>query len=88
MDGVKSLFRMSLTEYKKALSIYVQNGYVTEHVQINKQISGLYKKLSTLEDDPTRKGLMLMKRRELIQPLVDGISSKAYVGLWRVIIFL
>jgi len=74
---------MSLTEYKKALSIYVLDGFVTEHVQISKQISGLYKTLAKLEEDNKRKCLMIAKRRELIQPLVDGISPKAYVGLWR-----
>ena len=78
---------MALTEYKKALSVYKLDGYVTEHIQINKQISGLYKKLSQLEPDQSRQALMLLKRRELIQPLVDGISPKAYIGLWRVKFF-
>jgi hypothetical protein len=88
MDGVKSFFRMALTEYKKALSVYLLDGFVTEHVEINKQISHLYKKLGYLENDPGRQALMLLKRRELVQPLVDGISPKHYVGIWRVTQFI
>ena len=88
MDGVKSFFRMALTEYKKALSVYLLDGFVTEHVEINKQISHLYKKFGYLENEPGRQALMLLKRRELVQPLVDGISPKHYVGLWRVTHFI
>ena len=87
MDGIKSQFRMGLTEYKKALTVYVLDGHVTEFVNISKMISLLYKRLAGLETDPSRAGLMLQKRKELIDPIVNAISPKNYTGLWRVSYF-
>ena len=88
IDGVKSLFRMALTEYKKALQVYVMDGFVTDHVQIQKCISQLYKRLIRQEKEPTRVSAMLLKRIEAVKPIVETISPKAYVGLWRVYIFI
>jgi hypothetical protein len=34
MSDAKTLFRLSNTQYKKALEYYVLDGYVTENVQI------------------------------------------------------
>ena len=51
MDDAKTLFRLSNTQYKKALEYYVLDGYVSEHVQIQQGISMLYKHLAKIEPD-------------------------------------
>jgi hypothetical protein len=81
---ITTLFKMSMTQYKKAGSTFVLDGFVTEHVQICKQQSELYKILANLEEKPGRKYAMGNKRSELITPLFQEISSKHYIGVWRV----
>ena len=44
--------------------------------------------MATLEDSEARKYAMGTKRNELIAPLFEKISSKHFIGMWRVIIFL
>lgn len=60
---------MAMTQYKKASNLFVLDGYVTEHVQIAKQMSELYKILGDLEEKPGRKYAMGNKRAEIITPL-------------------
>lgn len=60
------------------------DGYVTEHVQIAKQKSSLYKIMATLEESDARKYAMGAKRSELISPLFEKINSKHFIGMWRV----
>lgn len=85
---IATIFKMAMTQYNKAAEIFVLDGYVTEHVQIVKQKSNLYKLMATLEDSEARKYAMGTKRNELIAPLFEKISSKHFIGMWRVIIFL
>jgi KIF-binding protein len=82
-DEVKTLFKMAMTEYKKGTEVYVLDGFVTEHVNICKQMSSLYKVLSTLETEAERRAAMEFKRKELIDPLYKLINPKVYIGLWR-----
>ena len=82
-DEVKTLFKMAMTEYKKGVEVYVLDGFVTEHVNICRQMSGLYKVLSVLEPDAERRAAMELKRKELIDPLFKVINPKVYIGLWR-----
>lgn len=82
-EEVKTLFRMAMTEYKKGAEVYVLDGFVTENVNICKQMSGLYKALASLEPDAERRVAMELKRKELIDPLYKLINPKVYIGLWR-----
>jgi hypothetical protein len=43
LDDAKKLFRLANTQFKKALEHFVLDGFVTEHVQIQQGICGLYK---------------------------------------------
>ncbi len=83
-EEVKELFKMANTEYKKALETYPLDGHVTEHVNILKEISRLYKHLSLLETDTERKVSMELRRKELIDPVYKSLNPKVYVSLWRV----
>ena len=81
---ITELFKMAMTQYKKALEIYELDGFVTEHCNIVKRMSELYKVMADLEDDFNRIYAMGLKRSQLIKPLFDEISPKHFIGLWRV----
>ena len=70
LDECKSLFRKSNTQFKKALEVYVLDGYVTEHIDILHAISKLYHNLCRLDKSRERVCGMLEKRRELLEPLL------------------
>jgi len=80
VEYAKHLFRLSNTQFKKALDYFVLDGFVTEHVQIKQAISKLYKYLTTLEAEPIRVFGMLERRRDLLEPLAAELSPKAYEG--------
>lgn len=83
-EEVKILFKMAMTEYKKAMEVYPLDGYVTEHCNIVKEVSRLYKTLSSLETDPDRRAAMETKRKDLVDPIYKSLNPKVYIGLWRV----
>ena len=66
VEACKSLFRQANTQFKKALEVFVLDGYVTEHIDILFSQSRLYKSLTLLERSPERKSSMLDKRREML----------------------
>lgn len=84
VNDIKTLFKMAMTQFKKASGIFVLDGYVTEHVNIVKQMSKLYLTLSRIEEKKSRIYAMNLRRAELIKPLHAEISPKHYVNLWRV----
>lgn len=84
LNDIKTLFKMAMTEYKKALSIFVLDGYVTEHANILKQMSRLYLSISKLETKKSRIYAMNKRRAEMVEPLYKEISPKHYINLWRV----
>lgn len=82
-DEVKTLFKMIMTEYRKALEVYPLDGYVTEHCNVIKEMSRAYKTLSSLETDLDRRVAMEFKRKELIEGIYKVLNPKVYIGLWR-----
>lgn len=54
IEEAKMIFRLSNTQLLKALEVYVLDGYVTENVEINKDISCIYRYLSSMEEDSGR----------------------------------
>lgn len=83
-DDIKTLFKMIMTEYRKALEVYPLDGFVTEHCNVIKEMSSAYKTLSRLESDADRRVAMEQKRKEMIHPIYKVINPKVYIGLWRV----
>ncbi|CAD8056516.1 unnamed protein product [Paramecium sonneborni] len=77
-DEIKSLFRQANTLYKKAMSIFVLDGFVTEHIQMLSEISIMYKVIMSLETDPNNIIAFLEKRLDLLLPVFNTINPKAY----------
>jgi hypothetical protein len=59
LEGCKSLFRQANTQFKKALEVFVLDGYVTEHIEVLFSQSRLYRSLALLEKSGERKCSML-----------------------------
>jgi hypothetical protein len=83
IEQAKLLFRLSNTQFKKALNFYVLDGYVTEHININKFISQLYKYLTFFETDNNRIFQMLDRRIGLLEPIIKEINPKTFIVQWQ-----
>ena len=83
LEQAKTLFRLSNTQFKKALTYYKMDGYVTEHIQINMDISQLYKLLIQFENDNNRVFAMEERRINLLEPIYNTINHKVYVIQWQ-----
>jgi KIF-binding protein len=86
IEACKSLFRQANTQFKKALEVFVLDGYVTEHIEVLFSQSRLYRSLALLETKAERKASMLDKRREMLEPLLKELNPKAYPGTWQKIL--
>ena len=78
LDDAKTLFRLANTQFKQALTFFVLDGYVTEHVQIKQHISSLYKHLAKLELDQSRVEMMTKRRAESLEALQGQLNPQAY----------
>ena len=61
---------MANTQLKKALEIYLLDGFVTEHIEILHAQSRLYWNLSKIDKSRERVVSMLEKRRQMLEPLL------------------
>ena len=83
LEEAKSLFRKGNTQLKRALEIFVMDGYVTDHIKITQTISQLYKYLIFFEPDNARIFSMEDRRINLLEPIVKAINHKVYVIQWQ-----
>ena len=77
-EEILKLFRTSNTQYKKSMSFFVLDGYVTEHIAMSQEISAMIKDLSSIENDNISKISFLEKRLGLIDPIRIVLNPKAY----------
>ena len=83
LEDAKSIFRKGNTQLKRALQIFVMDGYVTDHIKITQTISQLYKYLILFEPDNARIFAMEDRRINLLEPMVKAINHKVYVIQWQ-----
>lgn len=79
-EALMKVFRQANTQYKKALSLFVLDGYVTEHVEMTQEISNMLKHLLYLEKDGGKRMALLEKRKDLLEPVHKQLNPKAYPG--------
>lgn len=84
VEQAKQLFRLANTQFKKSLEYFVLDGFVTEHINIKREISQLYKHLTFFEKENSRIFAMLDRRVELLEPLISQINEKVYIIQWQV----
>ena len=78
IDDAKTLFRLANTQFKRALEVYVLDGFVTEHVLMKQGMSQLYRHLIQLEQSDQRKMMMLTRRIEMLEPLQKELNPNHY----------
>ena len=83
IEDAKSLFRLGNTQLKKALKIFILDGFVTDHIKITQTISQLYKYLIFFETDNGRIFAMEERRINLLEPIYKAINHKVYVMQWQ-----
>ncbi|CAG9318986.1 unnamed protein product [Blepharisma stoltei] len=83
IDSAKELFKLANTSFKHALDYFVIDGYVTEHIEMKRDISSLYRLLSYFEMDENRIIAMAQRRLELLEGYTRDINKQAYSQLWQ-----
>jgi hypothetical protein len=78
-EQARDLFRRSRAEYTKALEYYVLDGFVTDHITVQQEISKLYHSLACFETSMKRIAAMEKRRIQLLQPIGDDINNEHYV---------
>lgn len=82
-EGIAKIFRLSNTQYKKALGYFVLDGYVTENVEMSQEMSEMMKNLYLIEPDANRRLALLEKRKDLLEPLQKQLNPKAYPAFYQ-----
>lgn len=83
LEEAKELFRKANSCLKEAMEFFVIDGYVTEHVEMKRDLCRLYKFLSVFEPDQKRLLAMTNRRLELIEGYTQELNSSAYPQLWQ-----
>lgn len=83
IEPAKEIFKIANNHFKVALEYFVIDGYVTEHIEMKKDISGLYKSLCYFEKSDARVMAMLSRRLELIEDFTKEINKQSYSTLWQ-----
>lgn len=83
IEAAKEVFKVANTHFKVALEYFVIDGYVTEHIEMKKDISGLYKCLCYFENSDARIFAMMTRRLELIENFTKEINKQSYSTLWQ-----
>ena len=83
LEEAKTVFRLGNTQLKKALKIFVMDGFVTDHIKISQAISHLYKYLIFFETDNGRIFAMEERRINILEPIYKAINHKVYVMQWQ-----
>lgn len=78
LEDAKSLFRLANTQFKRALSYFVLDGFVTENVTINQAISQCYRHLTKLEPERKRIATMHLKRIEILELMQNELNPNTY----------
>ena len=65
------------------MSIFVLDGFVTEHIQMLSEISIMYKVIMNLEPDPNNIIAYLDKRLDILMPVFNAINPKAYQNTYE-----
>ena len=83
LEQAKSLFRLSNTQFKKALTYYNIQYYPNQHIQIYQNISHLYKLLISFETDSSRIFAMEERRINILKNIFNSIDKNENNTQWQ-----
>ena len=81
------VFKLARVCYEKSLHYFVMDGRVTEHVNVQQEISKLYMYLSAFETAWKRAVGMHTRRVSLLSPLYDELNKNVFVVLCKELSF-
>ncbi len=84
IEQAKQIFRLSNTQLKRSLDYFKLDGYVSEYIQIHKELSNLYKYLTFFETDNSRIFGMMERRMNMLEPIINEINNKYFSMQWQV----
>jgi hypothetical protein len=76
--AARSLFKLSLEWFTRASMFYILDGYVSDHIPIQQDISLLYKLLAVFDMDLSRQCKMHKRRIDLLTPIYKQLSVASY----------
>lgn len=76
--AARVLFKSSLEWFTRASLFYVLDGYVSDHIPIQQDISLLYKLLAVFDVDLSRQCKMHKRRIDLLTPIYKQLSLASY----------
>ncbi|CAG9330047.1 unnamed protein product [Blepharisma stoltei] len=83
LEEAKELFKLANTSLKQALEYFIIDGYVTEHIEMKRNISSLYKYLCYFDENEGRVIAMLQRRIEILEEYTKDLNRQAYSQLWQ-----
>lgn len=86
VEAAKEVFREANQNLQKSLEFFIIDGWVTEHLELKREISEALRLLVYFEKNKPRIYAMLDKRIELLEPWVDEINKEAFSRLWQQLI--
>ncbi|RLN86304.1 hypothetical protein BBJ28_00001850 [Nothophytophthora sp. Chile5] len=87
-DQARHVFKMGLRACTRALSVFVLDGFVTQHVRLLQRESALYRRLLAFEEARGRRVAMQRRRLALLSPLLgDTLNARAFGDLLQELYF-
>jgi len=83
LQQAQAIFQSGLAAFTEASEFYVIDGYVTEHIENQQDISALYKSLTAFENDVSRKCSMHKRRLTKLEPLLEELNKSAYFDFYQ-----
>ncbi|KAF5833677.1 KIF-1 binding protein C terminal-domain-containing protein [Dunaliella salina] len=82
-EAARDLFNAAIPRFNAALEYYKLDGWVTEYVTTQLEVSNLYRVLAAFEQDPKRCAAMHKLRASRLAHLVGALNPQHYLGLSR-----
>ncbi len=86
-EEVVAVFKEAKSRFEKALSYYVLDGFVSDHIDLLQRLSACYRLLIFFEMNPERKFAMHERRVRLYSGLLDQLNRSVYIGVMKQISF-
>lgn len=83
IEAAKELFKLGNTYLRESLEYFIVDGYVTEHIEMKRDISGMYKVLCYFESNTARIFAMTKRRLELLEDYTKELNKQSYSTLWQ-----
>lgn len=83
----KEIFLKTQTILDDVLNVYKLDGYVSDHCEILRDKSELYKLLAFFDESTDNKCKMFKRRLDLLKPVADDLSEQYYLTLKRQFLF-